>query len=499
MNPIWNIASKATAYPPLREPREADTVIIGAGVTGLATALKLIEAGQRVVVLEALSVGAGGTGRSTGNLYGTLSTGLAEIRKKHSISTLRTIVKRRMQAISFIEQTVAKYHIECEFSRCSMYLCVRAPIQDAVRRLEAEFEASIDAGLVCAWVKNAPTLPFSVHRAIEIENQAQFNPRSYLEGLAQAVVERGGQIFENTRVTQVDGRRGIVTTDSSRVRAHDIVYATHTPKGINVLQAEMQPYQEYGVAAELKGEEYPDGAFWILDDSKSLRSYRYQGKHYLIVIGGKHKTGHGTLGVGYYDMLKDYAKTHFDVAAFEHQWSAQQYIPADQLPYIGRSAHQNVHVGTGYSADGLTWGVVAADILGRQVLGHKEDEDELFNSRRFTPFKSGKNWFTENKTVAMHWLKARFGAEKNSHIKHISAGDGDVVNINGANLAVHRTPGGELKVLSAECPHMKCLVRWNGAERTWDCPCHGSRFSVDGKLIEGPAFEGLQSQRLNTD
>lgn len=503
MNAIWNIAhTDDKRYAPLEGDREVDVVIIGGGVTGLTTALKLIDAGKRVAVLEAHRIGAGSTGRSTGNLYATVSQGLAPVRKKHGVDTIRAIVACRNQAIDFIEQTIKRFAIECEFSRRPLYHCVHHANDERSQGLDAELDASIAAGLSASLVDNdVPLLPFAPHRAFRLDNQAQYNPLSYVRGLAKVISERNGLIFEDSEVMNVDAADGKVVTRSGTVRAHDIVFATHTPKGVSLLQAQMQPYQEYGISAELKpGAAYPDGAFWIVDDAKSIRSYEYNGKHYLVVIGGKHKTGHGDLGAGYYSMLEGYAKAHFDVARFEHRWSAQQYQAADQLPYIGRSGKNNLFVGTGYAADGLTWSAVAADVIASQIMGQgNADIGELFNPRRFTPIKSGKSWIQENTTVAKHLFKAQFGSTESQKVDQIKAGEGGVVTVDGDKLAVYRAANNELTVMSAECPHMKCLVNWNGADSTWECPCHGSKFAAKGELIEGPAYEGLAPHPMDLE
>lgn len=498
MNPIWNTGLvDKIQYPPLQGALEVDVAIIGGGVTGLTTAIKLIEAGKSVAVLEARQVGAGSTGRSTGNLYATVSSGLAQVRQKHGIEMTKKVVAARAQAVDFIEQTIQRFAIDCDFARRPMYCCLHTQDEKHEQRFQAELETSAASGIAAEVVDKVPELPFPMHSAFRLEGQAQYNPLRYATGLAKAIVERKGHIFEQCKVTHIDASSGVVTTQAGEVRAKDIVQATHTPKGINVLQAEMQPYQEYGIASELKEGVYPDGAFWIVDDSKSIRSYEYAGKHYLIIIGGKHKTGHNSPEADPYTALEDYANAHFEVARFTHRWSAQQYQPADLLPYIGRSAHKNVYVGTGYAADGLTWGTVAAEIISKQVLGEQhQDLAEIFNPRRFTPLKSGKSWIEENAAVAKELFKAHILPGEDRSVHDLESGEGGVVTVNGDKLAVYRSPNDDLVVMSAECPHMKCLVNWNKADATWDCPCHGSRFSANGELLEGPAYKGLAAGSL---
>jgi Rieske Fe-S protein len=312
----------------------------------------------------------------------------------------------------------------------------------------------------------------------------------YVQELASVVADQGGQVFEHTAVLDVDASEGEVSTRSGTVTAPHIVFATHTPKGVNLLQAEMEPSREYGVAASLRGESYPQGIFWLLDDFHSVRTYRYQGQTYLVVIGEKHRTGQGEAGDGYYGSLESYAREHFDVGTFCHWWSAQQYKSADQLPYIGRSAHDNIYVATGFGADGLAWGEVAARTICSLIeTGH--ESSRLFNPRRFTPVKSAKSWASLNAKVAKHLTTDYFTLDKVEDLDLVLAGEGKVVNIDGDKVAVYRAPDNTLIALSPVCPHMKCAVRWNAADLSWDCPCHGSRFATDGSVIEGPAYGPL--------
>jgi glycine/D-amino acid oxidase-like deaminating enzyme/nitrite reductase/ring-hydroxylating ferredoxin subunit len=491
MSSVWEVARLSDlGYPPLQGRVEVDVAIIGGGITGLMTAARLHDEGKRVAVLEAHLIGAGNTGGSTGNLYATVSQGLATVRKKWNDDVLREVVALRSQAVALLEETSKRFGIDCDFARRPLYFCVRGDDKQA-KMLDAEHAASIAAGLDASLLEAVAELPFSVRRALRIEQQAQFNPLRFVQGLAKALGERGVQIFEHSYATDVDAGEGVVKTERGELVAKHIVYATHTPKGINMVQAEMVPYREHGVAVRLNGSQYPDGIFWVLDDSRSVRSYHHDGDHYLVIIGEKHKTGHGSLGEGYYQKLHQYAHDHFDVAAFAHKWSAQQYQSADSLPYIGRSGHGNVYIGTGYAADGLTWGAAAAMIISDLILDRDNRWSDLLTPRRFTPAKSAKTWLEENAMVAQHLVKDYLTPAQLKNLKDVPPDSGRIVELDGEKLAVYRAQDGSVTVHSAVCPHMKCMVDWNGADRTWDCPCHGSRFATDGSVIEGPAFQPL--------
>jgi Rieske Fe-S protein len=284
-------------------------------------------------------------------------------------------------------------------------------------------------------------------------------------------------------------------TVAGHVKAHTIVLATHTPLGINLLQAEMVAYREYGIAAPLQGKSPPPAIYWLMDEFHSVRRYRQGNNDYLVVVDAKHETGHGEKGEGYYDSLKQYAQEKFGAESFAFQWSAQQYRSADGLPYIGKSGHGNVYVATGFAADGLVWGQAAAEIICDSILGHESPAGELLNPRRFTPLKSFPTWTKMNATAARHLVIARLKKDKFDP-DNLRPGEGKVFDFEGHKRAVYRSPDNSLIALSPTCPHLKCIVHWNAADATWDCPCHGSRFSPYGSVIEGPALAPLEQVEL---
>lgn len=498
MSAVWNLTdSRPLKHPRLQQSADVDVAVIGGGVTGLATALRLCEAGERVAVIEAQEIGSGSSGGSTGNLYSTVSNGLAEIRKKWDQNTVNRVVEFRRRALDDIQRKVEQFSIDCQFERRPLYFCIQAKLKEYGRVIEEEYDVSAAAGLKAQIIEQADEIGLPVQRALRIDDQAQFNPLHYCQGLAKAVQQEGGLIFEHSAVEDVNAPEGKVTiAGGAVVKAGHIVFATHTPKGINMLQAEMEVYREHGIAAPLNSSNrrYPRGIFWTLDGFHSVRSYEHQGQTYIVVVGQKHKVGHDERGEGYFEELADFARAYFDVAAVSHRWSAQQYKSADLLPYIGRSGHDNVYVATGYAADGLVWSEVAAQVISHQILGRKSVDGELFNPRRFTLAKSAKSWLETNTMVARHLSTDRFTVETMDDFHQVDAGEGKVLKIGTDSYAVYRSPEGELKTLSPICPHMKCMVHWNSADKSWDCPCHGSRFDTEGEVIEGPAYRPLEKR-----
>lgn len=494
MNSVWGLGrSEVASFPELTGELNVDVVIVGGGITGLATALILCDSGSQVAVVEAQQLGTGSTGHSTGNLYSTLSQGLSPLAKKWDVDVVRQVVERRRKALERIQVNVERLGISCDFARRPLYLGIAESNKSNLDLLEEEHRLAQAAGLSSQLI-DSPTglrLPFST--VLQIEDQAQFNPLHYCDGLAKALAHRKAHVFENSPAISIDPASGSVKTAMGVVKADHIVLATHTPKGINILQAEMEAYREHGLAMplETEGSSQP-GICWMLDDSQSLRTYRAGEQEYLVIVGGKYKTGKMERGRDYWQELESYGARYFSLGEPSHQWSAQQYQAADLLPYIGQSGHDNVYVATGYAADGLVWGEVAAQMISHQILGNGDRDAALFSPRRFTPTKSAKGWLEANTKVAKHLSTDRFSLETADDLSQMSPGEGRVVKVNGESYAAYRSPEGELHVVSPVCPHMKCIVHWNSGDKSWDCPCHGSRFDISGAVLEGPALHGLE-------
>lgn len=495
MDSVW-IAGRDQWEPfaPLAGRIEADTVVVGGGITGISTALRLADAGQQVVVLEAGQIGASNTGYSTGNLYGTLSGGLAQVRRKWSDEVTRDVANLRMQAVNWVQDTAARLEIDCAFARRPLYSGVTGDDTAQIEKLEEEFDALELVGLSPQWLDRMPGLPIPMRRVLHIEGQAQFDPYCYTRALAAVLSKRGVRLFEDTAVVDVDASEGKVVTAGGEARGRHIVFATHTPIGFNLVQAEMEVLREYGISARLASTEPPQGIFWVQDQTRSFRHHDLDGNRYLVVVGEKHKTGEPEPGVDYYRRLRDTVCEHFGAADFEHAWSAQQFKPADALPYIGRSAHDNVLIATGFAADGLTWGTVAARMLSDLIQNQESEASELLSPRRFTPGKSGKIWLSENKTVIKHLVGDRLSPAEVQRLSDIGAGEGRIVELDGRKFAAYRSEAGALSVVSPVCTHLGCHVAWNPHARSWDCPCHGSRFDTSGDVIEGPALRPLLSK-----
>ena len=489
---LWEGTANTAQFPKLTGELDADVAVIGGGITGITAAQLLARAGKRVVVLEALQVGKGTTGYSTGNLHTIVDDYLYKIRNKWGDETIRAVVRSRQETIDFLERTVAEHAIDCGFARRPHYLF--ATDESQLETLQKEQDAADYGGLEVTATAEVP-LPVTVHGAFRVEHQAQFHPLNYVAGVARAILSGTCQIFEHSPAEEIDASNQIVrTTDGGVVRAGKIILATHSPKGFHLVQTELGPYREYGIAGTLRGGELPVGIFWSLESPHhSIRSY---GDH-LIVIGEKHKTGQHDNADNYFAKVEEYARGHFDVASIDYRWSAQHYKPADELPFIGQSGtNENLFIATGFSTSGLLYGTLAARILTDEILGKRNPYYDVYKANRFTPAKSAKEFVKENVNVAKQYVKDYLSRADVDALAHIQPGEGELASIGGDKVAVHRTQEGDWIALSPVCTHMGCIVHWNTFEKSWDCPCHGSRFRASGEVLEGPAITGLAKKEI---
>lgn len=506
---IWAGTAPAGAFPALVGETSVDVCIVGGGITGITAAQLLADGGKTVAVLEACAVGEGTTGYSTGNLHVVPDDGMRLILRKWNRDVAQAVAASRAEMVDHIERTVTTFGLNCAFARRPHFMF--ALDEKQAEQLEEERKALAAVGLPVSVATDVP-LPASigVRSAIRVENQAQFQPAAYTRLLAERIVAESRsrcRVFENSPAVEIDSDKGIVRTPAGTVRADHIIVATHTPKGFNLLHTAVSPYREYGVAAPLPDGPAPEGIFWSMEEpGHSIRSFTADGTRYLIVIGEKHKTGQHDDAVDYYARVEDYARRHFGIgangangasgAAFAYRWSGQHYRSPDALPFIGKTVNSGrAFVATGFGTSGLLWGPVAGQIIADAILGHDNPYAELYAARRFTPAKSAGEFVKENVNVAgqyaRDWL-SRGAATNIDKIDEWQPGEGRLVETDGKKVAVFVDEAGEVHTLSPVCTHMGCIVRWNAPEKSWDCPCHGSRFACTGEVLEGPALAPLK-------
>jgi glycine/D-amino acid oxidase-like deaminating enzyme/nitrite reductase/ring-hydroxylating ferredoxin subunit len=486
---IWQgTVAPLQPFPTLQGAVQADIAIVGGGITGLTLASILAGEGRHVVLLEARSLGSGSSGNSTGNLYETLSEGLQPVEAKWGADVARRVVESRREALAFIERHASRLGAECAFRRCPVLRY--ADDARSMDRLEQEYESERRAGCPVRLASDAP-LPVGKGKALLLEAQAQFHPLAYVLALARHAAAGGCRIFEHSPVQAIDEDRKILETPQGSVRARELVLASHTPKGVFAVHAQMTPHREYGIAWRLEGGAYPPGIFWGRGVyPHSLRGLEYGGASYLMLLGENAKVGlHDS--VECLERLQEFAREHFGASASQFRWSAQSYRSPDELPFIGRSPGSDLCIATGFTTDGLTYGTLAAMVIADTLLGRANRWSELYRARRFSPVKGARATLEESLSVASAFVKDRLSVRDAAELAELTPGTGMVVEGEDGPAAVHRAADGKFFAVSAKCPHMGCLVHWNEAESSWDCPCHGSRFDARGAVLEGPALRPL--------
>ena len=340
-------------------------------------------------------------------------------------------------------------------------------------------------------------VPLKFKKAACMENQARFNPLKYVLAIAENLQDNGCLIYENTPVHAIEEKQPcLLHTPGGTITAKEVVLATHTPIGIKPIQQFTACYRSYVVAARTTDNHYPEGHFWDLDHphhATCTHAVNSQHPNLLLVAGSHHKTGQDSNAVAHFKNLEKFLKKNFSIEEIAYQWSAQHFHAADNVPYIGTAYHnsKNIYMATGYFADGLVYGTLAGMIIADIILGKNNPFTQVYNANRSDLFTSIPFLFKENSNAFLQYLKD-YPFVKENNFDNIKSGEGTIVELEREKFAVSRDANNQLHAVSAVCTHMKGIVQWNNAEKTWDCPCHGSRFSAMGEVLEGPATRNLQ-------
>lgn len=469
-----------------------EVAIVGAGITGLTTALHLTLAGKRVAVLEAGQIGAGTTGGTSGHLDTLPEQGFARLIDDFGRSNAMLAVAARKEAIDQIETWCADFAPSAEFARVPGYLYTEVAERAAsFRKTEAGLRR---LGLDASMVEQVP-LPMHSPAAVRVERQARFHPLQYLRGLAAAIEGQSGSLHVHTRVLKQpqDGSPCRIATNRGELLADEVVLATHSAfLGISQLDLRVAPHQSYVLAAEV--EDTPDDAlYW--DDASPYHYTRRASPDapQRIIVGGEdHKTGQPGDSHDPFAALEQYVQQRWQVRAITHRWSAEFFEPADGLPLVGRvPLSKHVYAATGFSGTGLTWGTVAGRLIADLILGRHNPLVEVLAPSRIKPFAAAANFVRENTNIACRFVADRFAGEQIDSMATLQPGQGKIVRIDGKPIAAYRDAEGQLHLLSPVCTHAGCIVHWNTAEQTWDCPCHGGRFAATGERIYGPPSADL--------
>jgi glycine/D-amino acid oxidase-like deaminating enzyme/nitrite reductase/ring-hydroxylating ferredoxin subunit len=494
---LWNMLdTKKSKYPQLDSDLEVDVLIIGGGITGVTAAMQLLNSNKTVAVVEASTIGGVTTTASTGNLYIPVQPFYQNIVNDFDFETAKIVAYSRQFAMNYIENQVIKHDIKCQFHKRPWYAYTAIDKNCSILDKEMELFKNMDVE-----IDYVDSLPFDLNfnKAACMPHQARFNPLRYVHALAHYLHGQGHHLFEHTAILSIEEEKKhcVVTTTKAKIRAKKVFIATHTPIGIHLIHTYTAAYRSYVVAVTLKNKSYPEGHLRNLDySSLTLCTHATKDKPDLLLVSGSHhKTGQGE-EEEHYQFLKKFLQQSFDVEEIVYQWSAQHYHSADKLPYFGlvNSSSQHTYMATGYFADGLVYGTLAGIIIG-DLLAEKQNEFfSVYRANRHKFVKSLPFLLKENFNVFYQYLQdTPLLSEDYSQLKK---GEGKIVEIKKVKYGLCRDKNNMLHKVSAVCPHMKCIVKWNKAEQTWDCPCHGSRFTQEGKFIEGPAMQDLTQFKL---
>jgi glycine/D-amino acid oxidase-like deaminating enzyme/nitrite reductase/ring-hydroxylating ferredoxin subunit len=471
-----------------------DAVIMGAGITGLTTAILLQQQGKKCIILEGHKLGFGTTGGTTAHINTFYDTDYSQIAKDFGEEAAKTSADAAKASIALIQELAAKYAIDCDFE-CKDGI-VFSETEEETKELLKELEASRSADVDVVEVRdNGIPVPFEF--AVLYKDQAQFHPLKYLSGLAKAFIELGGVLVEDAfvRDTSKGGEIHMATTDSQEYRGYNLIYATHMPPGITVFDTECAPYRSYVLAIKLKNGDYPKELVYDMKDPYHyIRTHEIDGQPYLVLGGEDHKTGHGDPEASF-AALEAYARKYYYVDTIPYRWSAQYYLSIDGMPYIGEmpASDGHVFVATGYNGNGMILGTIAGQIISDAILGLPNEYKEVFNPSRIKPVAGFQEFVKENVDVIYRFFADRLGAEDLESFKDVPPDTGVVVDHQGEKLAVYKDAEGKVTLLSPTCTHAGCIVSFNPAEKSWDCPCHGGRYDLEGQVLCGPPRKNLKA------
>jgi glycine/D-amino acid oxidase-like deaminating enzyme/nitrite reductase/ring-hydroxylating ferredoxin subunit len=498
---IWQKDFEMIRFMPLHRDVDADVCIIGGGIAGLTTAYVLMKEGKKICLLEDQEIGSGQSGRSSAHFSVALDRTFQELENIHGTEGTKLIAQSHMAAIQMVKDIVFQENIACELETVDGHLFTTGKIKDGI---EQELQAIHRAGIENAHLESSSLLPFHTDGVIRLPNQLQLNPLKYLKSLAEIIQRKGGKIFTHTHAKEIHGgpKARVITGDGYKVSCKTIVIATNTPVNNWIsVHHKQTANRTYMVSALIPTGSVPRGFFSDpLESNHYIRIQSHDSSHDLVLIGGEgHRTGQEIDPESNYARLEKWSKDHFpQIGIFQNRWSGQVFESVDGLAYLGHNPfdQSNVYIITGDSGSGMTHATIGAMIITDQLMGRVNPWVELYSPSRMK-LKSIRELVRENiRTVTQYaeWLKEK----KIEEIDEIPLGQGSVIRKGIRRIAAYKDENGNVDLHSAVCPHLGGIVKWNAAEKSWDCPCHGSRFDCHGKVIEGPANRNLRPVRKST-
>lgn len=495
LNSYWIDSTNSTSnYPKLEDNMEIDIAIVGGGITGVTCGLLLKEAGFNVGIFERNTLASLTSGNTTAKITSQHHLIYDKLISSFGFDSAAKYGKANEEAINFIEDTIKKYNIDCNFERLPSYIYT---LEDSyIETLEKENKAALSIGLKSNLSDNVP-LPFPVKAAVAFENQGEFHPRKYILSLAKNIRGGGSYIFENTPIMELNQEEGkkitLTTDDGKNIIASKVIIASQFPfyDGLGLYFNKLVARRSYVIGCNIK-EDFPNAMFINAEEpGRSLRSVDNEGKKLILIGGEGHKTAHGGSTLNRYNNLVDFATNNFTVESIPYHWSTQDYKSLDSVPYIGRltSSLKDIYVATGFNEWGMSTGTLSAIILKDLIANGGSIYEEVFNPSRSFSLESTKNFLSIGGHVANDLLKGKLN--EGSHDIFLEEDEGKIVTIEGDRYGAYKDREGFMHIVDITCTHLGCELKWNDGEKSWDCPCHASRFSYTGKVLNGPALNPL--------
>ena len=492
----WIESTPKTLYPPLQTNLHVDVVVVGGGIAGITAAYLLKREGKTVALLESGRIVQGVTGYTTAKITSQHHLIYHRLQSSFGKEAAQLYGEANEAGLDLISSLIAKHKIDCDFRRKTSY--VYGSTEAELREIQKEAVVAAKLGLPARFVTRVD-LPFATTGAVAFSHQAEFHPRKYLLALASKISGNGSHLFEETAVLGVrDGNPCAIKTKRATLSADHVILATHFPFPDTAFYfTRMAPKRSYALGFR-SGNRAPNGMFINAGSpTRSIRAQSITEGELIILVGEGHKTGQGGSEMERYRRLEEFARRYFNVTSIDYRWSTQDNIPHDGLPYIGKASHSSKHiyVATGFQSWGMTNGTAAAMILCDLIVNRKNSWSVLFDPQRINPLTSAKKFIKENVNAVSCLIGDRLKHRIREDPKKLLPGEGAILRVNGKDRAYYKNEKGKIYQVSPVCTHIGCTVRFNDAEKTWDCPCHGSRFNYDGKVIHGPAATDLKSYK----
>lgn len=487
----WLGSTPQTNYPALAEDIEADVAIVGGGLAGISTAWMMKQEGLRVAVPEADRICQGTTGHSTAKITSQHNLIYDEIQSQLGRELARQYAEANETAVRTMADIIQRHNIDCDFQWKPAYVYTQQ--HKYIEKIEKEAKTAAGLGIKAEYLDTLD-LPFAVKAAVRFDGQAQFHPRKYVLALAEKIPGDGSHIFEQTPAVGLqEGSPNVVVTKKGKtVRAEKVVVASHFPfhDGLGLYFARMYPERSY-VLGVLTRDQIPSGMYVTAETpGQSLRTQPCKDGEMLLVAGEQHKTAQEDT-MTHYKVLRDFAVNTFDVSSIPYRWSTQDYTTIDKIPYIGyiRPGNKNIFVATGFRKWGISTSTVAALLITDLATKGESPWQEVYSPQRKLNLQSAKQLAQINIDVVKSLVSGKLN---NPSVQEIKKGEGQIVEIDGQKIGAYRDAQGQLHAVDITCTHLGCELNWNSGEKTWDCPCHGSRFSYEGAIVEGPAVHPLR-------